>query len=82
MKLASIVVAELWKVAELNAQEKYDAQVAALETFNSAAQGVYDRLCKTHDMLPGVLTAGFVGHRPEDRNTAGVAATAARVGHW
>ena len=60
----------------------YDAQVAALETFNSAAQGVYDRLCKTHIMLPNVLQAGFVGHRPEDRHTPGVPATAARVGHW
>ena len=60
----------------------YDAQVAALETFNSAAQGVYDRLCKTHNMLPNVLQAGFVGHRPEDINPLGVPATAARVGHW
>ena len=82
MKLASIVVAELWKVAELNAQEKYDAQIAACEMYNRASKEVHAALCSKYDMLPGVLTAGFVGCNPEDRHPPGVPATEAIVGHW
>ena len=70
------------KVVEMNALEKYDAQMAALETYNIASKKVHADLGIKYDMLPGVLTAGFVGCNPEDRHPPGVPATEAIVGHW